>query len=96
MNELNESFNNYINEYKKLPTNEKRNELIDSIKEIIVTFEYLAKEENIDIHYLKNKEILDLNKDTVSEDDFLEAAIVYVEVAKNIIGEYFQPEREIN
>ena len=96
MNELNESFNNYINEYKKLPTKEKRNELIDSIKEIIVTFDYLAKEENINVHYLKNNEILDLNKDIVSEDDFLEAAIVYVEVAKNIIGEYFQTEREIN
>jgi len=94
MSELNESFNEYINELKKLPTEEKRNELIDSIKELIAGFEFLADRDNVKLHYLKNKEILDLNKEFVSEDDFIEAAIVYVEVAKNIIGEYLGKEIE--
>ena len=42
----------------------------------------------IELNFLKNREILDLNSNPVSEDDFIEAALVYLEVAKNIIGEY--------
>ena len=94
MEELNIAFNDYITEVKKLNTIEKRNELINSIKELIVIFETLSKNEKIDIHYLKNREILDLNNEVVSEDDFIEAALVYVEVAKNIIGEYLGKEIE--
>ena len=33
-------------------------------------------------------EILDLNSDNVSEDDYLEACIAYVEIAKDVIGQY--------
>ena len=94
MNKLNESFNEYINELKKLPIVEKRNELIDSIKELIAGFEFLAERDNVKLQYLKSKEILDLNNEIVSEDDFIEAAIVYVEVAKNLIGEYLGKEVE--
>lgn len=88
MEELNNLFNEYINEFKKLDTMEKRNEVINSIKELIVVFEQLATKDNINLHYLKNNEITDLKKKDVSEDDFLEAEIVYLEVAKNLIGEY--------
>ena len=94
MNEINESFNEYINELKKLSINEKRDELILSIKELIAEFEFLAERDKIKLHYLKNREILDLNKDYVSEDDFIEAAIVYIEVAKNLMGEYLGKEVE--
>ena len=88
MDELNISFNNYIEDVKKLDTAGKRNELINSIKQLIAVFESLASEENLELHYLKNREILDLNNNPVSEDDFIEAVLVYLEVAKNIIGEY--------
>jgi len=88
MEELNLAFNNYIEEVKKLDTMGKRNELINSIKQLIAVFESFAKDENIELHYLKNREILDLSNNPVSEDDFLEASLVYLEVAKNIIGEY--------
>lgn len=88
MEELNIAFEEYMNEFKKLPTNEKRTEIITSIKEIIVAFEQLAAIDGIKLSYLKSREIADLKQDNVSEDDFLEAELVYIEVAKNIIGEY--------
>lgn len=88
MEELNALFNDYMNEFKKKDTKEKRNEIINNIKEIIVAFEQLALQDNIKLHFLKNNEINDLNKQFVSEDDFLEAELVYLEVAKNIIGQY--------
>ena len=90
MEELNLAFNEYINEVKKLDTISKRNELIKSIKNLIAVFDILANKDNIELHYLKNNEVLDLNRDFVSEDDFIEAALVYVEVAKNLIGEFLE------
>jgi len=90
MEELNIAFNNYMDEFKKLTTQEKREELIDSIKELIAGLQYLASQEQKELHYIKNREILDLNNEEVSEDDFIEAAFVYMEVAKNMLGEYLQ------
>ena len=54
MEELNLAFNNYIEEVKKLDTMGKRNELINSIKQLIAVFESFAKDENIELHYLFN------------------------------------------
>lgn len=90
MDELNLAFNNYIEEVKKLDTTEKRNELIYSIKQLIAVFESMAEDDRIELHFLKNREILDLSNNPVSEDDFIEAALVYLEVAKNMIGEYLE------
>ena len=88
MEELNKSFEEYMNEFKLLDIKGKRNEIIDSIKELIAVFDKLASNDNIELHYLKNREINDLKNKVVSEDDFLEAELVYLEVAKNLIGEY--------
>ena len=90
MDELNIAFSEYIKELKNLDVLSKRKELIESIKQMIVIFQALADSENIELHYLKSNEILDLNNSDVSEDDFIEAAIVYLEVAKNLIGEYLE------
>ena len=88
MDERVEAFNNYINEYKKLSVNEKRDELVDSIKELIVIFDEMSKQDGIEIDYLHSRDILDLKSDNVSEDDYLEACLAYVEIAKDVIGQY--------
>lgn len=90
MEELNNLFNEYIEEFKKLDTNKKREEIINSIKQLIVLFDQLAAMDNIELHYLKSREINDIKSDNVLEDDFLEAELVYLEVAKNLIGEYLE------
>lgn len=87
MSEINETFNDYILEFKKLTTIEKREEILNSIKELIVIFEQMAKMDNISLSYLKSQEILDIKKSN-TEDDYLEALIVYLENAKNLIGQY--------
>lgn len=87
MDELNKSFDEYIIEFKKLTTLEKREEVLSSIKDLIAIFEGLASMDKINLNYLKSKEILDI-KTSHTEDDFLEAIIVYLENAKNLIGQY--------
>ena len=87
MEELNRAFNEYINEFKNLTTIEKRNEVLNSIKEMIVIFEKLAEIDNIKLEYLKTNEILEYQK-SENEDEFLEAELIYIENAKNLIGQY--------
>lgn len=88
MTEKDIALKNYIDAFKQLDIKEKREEYITSLKELLVIFEGLAEADNITLNYIKNNEILDLNKENVSEDDFLEAAMVYLEVSKDIIGQY--------
>lgn len=90
MNELNIEFNNYIEEFKKLDVRDKRDEFIRILKEFIVVLETIAKNEGVETTFLKNREILDLQNEFVSEDDFIEASLVYLENAKNIIGEFLE------
>lgn len=87
MDELNQAFDEYIIEFKKLTTLEKRDEVLSSIKDLIAIFESLASVDNINLNYLKSKEILDIRISN-TEDDFLEAIIVYLENVKNLIGQY--------
>lgn len=88
MNEINDAFNNYMNEVKKLDTNGKRKELYDSLMSLGNSIVELAKIEGVELHYLQNRELEDLYNENLSEDDFLEAMLVYFEMIKNIIGEY--------
>ena len=88
MEDLNLAFNEYVRCFKDLSTSGKRKEIVNSLKEFIAVIDYLASKENIKLNYLQNNEIKDLFDDKVSEDDFLEAVLVYIEVAKNLVGEY--------
>lgn len=88
MNELNRLFDQYIQKVKKMNTNGKRKELYDSVFELAHAIQTMAQVEQIDLHYLQNREIDDLYKPYVSEDDYLEAMLVYVEIIKNMLGEY--------
>ena len=84
-NEIQESFKNYINEFKIQDIDLKRNEIINSLKELLSILDIISLNENIPINYLKSSEIFDIKYETATEDDFLE---VYIENIKNIISEY--------
>ena len=88
MDEINNAFNNYMNEVKKLDTNGKRKELCYSWMSWGKSIIELANHDGINLHYLQNKEVNDLFNQDLSEDDYLEAMLVYFEMIKNMIGEY--------
>lgn len=88
MDEINNAFNNYMNEVKKLDTNGKRKELYDSLMNLGNSIVELARLEGIELHYLQNREIDDLFNKDLTEDDYLEAMLVYFEMIKNMVGEY--------
>ena len=88
MNEVEIAFKKYVDAFKQMETSDKRKEIIRNIKEITATFDMLATESNIQVTYLKSNEISELNDGFESEDDYLEALLVYIENAKSVFGEY--------
>lgn len=88
INEVENAFKEYVEAFKQMQTSDKRKEIIRNINEITASFDALAEQANIQLSYLKSKEISDLNNGQESEDDYLEALLVYIENAKNVMGEY--------
>lgn len=88
MDELNNSFKEYLDAFKQMTIPDKRQGIIRAINEITAIFETLASESNIQVSYLKSREILELKEGQESEDDYLEALLVYIENAKSVLGEY--------
>ena len=88
MNEIEFAFKEYITAFKQMETVDKRKEIIRNINEITAMFDMLATESNIQLSYLKSNEVTELKDGYESEDDYLEALLVYIENAKSILGQY--------
>lgn len=82
-------FENVIENYKKMKTSDKREKLISEMKLLIAVFEKMCIDNGIEYRKVKSKEVLDLNNGMESEDDYLEAAFVYVEYLKEVLGSLF-------
>ncbi len=81
-------FDMYVDSYKKLPLIEKKKIIEKEFREIIGVFDRLISRYNVKPQLLFNREILDLNKEAFTEDDFTEAVFVYIYAIKELIGEY--------
>ena len=82
-----ESFNSYINAYKKLSLNKKRKIAVDEFKRTLAFLEKFKKDLSIKDTILLNREVLDVKEDC-SEDDFVEAVLVYTHAIQESLGTY--------
>ena len=88
MNEVEIAFKEYVDAFKQMETIDKRKEIIRNINEVTAMFDMLATESNMKLSYLKSNEVTELKDGYESEDDYLEALLVYIENAKSILGQY--------
>ena len=88
MNEVEVAFKEYVDAFKQMETIDKRKEIIRNINEVTAMFDMLATESNMQLSYLKSKEVTDLKDGYESEDDYLEALLIYIENAKSVLGQY--------
>lgn len=88
MNDVEFAFKEYVDAFKRMETIDKRKEIIRNINEVTAMFEMLATESNIEVSYLKSNEVTELKDGSESEDDYLEALLVYIENAKSVLGQY--------
>lgn len=84
---VDEFFDKYVELYKQLSLNDKRKIALKEIKELLGFFSEINRDNGNSMLY--NREILDAEKEDVSEDDFAEAVFVYINSLKELIGDYF-------
>ena len=83
---MEQEYNDYIERYTHLTTDEKRKELLKSVKEMIVSLKQLAIVKGKDVDFLVNREMIDLKASVVSEDDYLEGVFAYIVSLEELVG----------
>lgn len=87
MNEdMHRIYNSLMNEYTMLDIKTKREEIIKKIQELIAIIQKICIDKNINSELLFNREIIDLNKNDVSDDDYLEGIFAYINMLEDILG----------
>lgn len=81
-----EAYNQYIQEFVQLNLADKREEIVNKLKELIAMLDVVAKKFNDQDPILLNREMIDLNQDEVSEGDYLEAVFAYLISLEDLIG----------
>jgi len=77
--ELNQAFYEYMEEIKKLDINDKKVEIINSLKETNALIDYLAEREQKQLQHIKSKEIAELNNGLENHKVYFEQeALLYI------------------
>lgn len=84
-------FSDFIEEYKSKSLMEKQQFVINDLKEMVACIQQLCYLKGIKTDLLINKEILDVNSSSYTEDDFAEAVYVYIQMFKEIISDFLDP-----
>lgn len=88
----NKDFNEYIEKYKQLNLKDKQKNIINLLKEDIIILQKVLSNNNKENDYkmLYNREILDVNNENYTEDDFSEAVIVYLYAIRELVAELIE------
>ena len=83
----NKEFNQFIEKYKQLDLKDKQKNIISLLKEDILVLQKILTDNDKEKSYkiLYNREILDVNNETYTEDDFSEAVIVYLYAMRELM-----------
>lgn len=84
--EKQEVFTSFMNEFVKLDINQKNDEIIEKQKVILAFLLKFAAEHGIDFEFLKSKEINDIEGNSGTNEDYLEAMMVYTQNIEELIG----------
>ena len=83
-----ECFDAFIEEYKDNSLVKKQQIVISEFKELIALFQKICSMRNINSELLVSREIIDINKDGYTEEDFVEAVYAYLQMYKEILAQF--------
>ena len=83
-----ESFEQYIERYKKMPLTEKQDIAIKQLKMLASLANKMCEEINAKNEILISRELLDVNKEKYTEDDYSEALIVLINSIQNSLCDF--------
>ena len=84
-------FDAFIEEFKELSLIEKQQQIVKDLKEMIASYQQLCTLSRIENDIIINREVLDINKEAYSEDDYAEAIYVYIQTLKEITANFLIP-----
>lgn len=82
-----EVFNEYMNQFIRLSFEKKCKEVIEEQKRTIALLATFASNNNIPLSLLKSKEVMDLEKEEPTNEDYIEAMMVYSKEIEEFYGE---------
>lgn len=83
-----QAFAGLIEYYKLLPLQTKRNEIINELEELISNYSKLCTKFDVMPNMALNKEILNINRSDLSEEEFLHALYAYLNTLQDISGQF--------
>lgn len=83
-----EAFNVLMEYYKQLPVNTKRLEIINELEEMISSYSKLCTELGILPDMTLNKEMLNINRSNLKEEEFLHATFAYLNTLQDINSQF--------
>lgn len=86
---MNDNLNVLISSFVELPTEEKPKEIIKTLKENIVIVNNLCNQFGISNEILLNREMIDVQKEEATLDDYFEAIFAYIKSLEDVNGKLF-------
>lgn len=86
MQEKQEMFTQFMDEFVKLDIDQKNREIIEKQKLILAFLLKYANDCGIEFEFLKSKEIRDIEGTNGTNEDYLEAIMVYTHNTEELIG----------
>ncbi len=85
---MKEDFNEYMEFFKGLSLKDKQGIILDQLKMIASFSNQMCTEYEIPNELIMNRELLDMNSEDYTQDDFAEAVIVYVNSIQNSLSDF--------
>lgn len=90
-----EAFGALIEYYKLLPKDTKKIEIIEQVQELINSYSIICTKFGVMPNMVLNKEMLNLNKPDLSEDEFLNALYAYLNALQDITAQFINKINDI-
>jgi len=83
-----EAFSGLMEYYKLLPTQNKRDEIVSMLEELISYYSKICSKFGVMPDMALNKEILNIKRDDLTEDEFLHAVFAYLNTLQDISAQF--------
>ena len=83
-----EAFSGLIEYYKQLPVEKKRSEIFSELEEIISNYSKICTKLGVIPNMMLNKEMLNINRKNLTEEEFLHALFAYLNTLQDISAQF--------
>ena len=90
-----EAFSGLMEYYKLLPTQNKREEIISTLEELISNYTKICSKFGVMPDMALNKEILNIKREDITEDEFLHAIFAYLNTLQDISAQFIDKMSEV-